>query len=262
MIFGWTIIIMIIIFLVLPILLICMNDIRCVFLWLLYFILLICLLPTILFYFELFVRCIPYAVWKIGKTGEFNKVIADVLERRFGIKIVDKKEYGRPVIYLVNHHEKDAILDQLSTLIVQGYDDKTVIVNLVKTGVLKNIFKNINHIPISRKGGRFNNFLNECKKMLRSGHNLIIYPEGKFHGQKKHWRHIVDMQMGSFHLAQQENIPIIPVIISGTPHTNGIYKYKPITIKYLSMIDTCGKTPEQLKEETLNVMNRELVFIE
>lgn len=256
----WLSIILVMIYILLPLILYCIGN---VYLWILYLIMFLCFLPTLLFYLELFIRGLPFSLSEHAyEEGVLSNVIIDILRKRFGFRIIGKKQYDSPVIFLLNHHEKGAILDQLSTLYIQTMNHKSVIVNYNKIGALTNVFKNIDHIAINRKEtGRFDSFMTECKKRLDMRQNLIIYPEGRYQKYKKHWRKMIKFQSGAFHLACDHKIKIVPVIISGSSHTNGIYVSKPITIKYLEPIDPNNWNPEDLKNHVLEIMNYELKYI-
>lgn len=255
----WLSVILLIVYIFLPLTLFCIGNI---YLWILYIVLFICFLPTLLFYLEIFIRGLPFAMGNVYEYGKLNNIITDILRRRFGFQIIGKKKYEKPVLFLLNHHEKGAILEQLATLYIQSSNDKSVIVNYNKIGVLTNVFKSIDHLSIDRnKVGRFDSFIMDCKKRLDMGHNIIIYPEGRYQKLKKHWRKMVKFQSGAFHLACNENINIVPIIISGSSHINGIYVSKPIVIKYLEPIETNGWNADDLKEYVINKMNYELKYI-
>jgi len=226
-------------------------------LWFLYIILLICLLPSLLLYADLALGGYKYVTSKKGKYNELKIHNTNFLKRHFGLIIIGQELYDKPVIFIVNHHEPGAFIDNLimMTLKVRA---KAITYN--KTGLSKQLFENIEHISINRHvTNRLAYFLEKCKKELKEGTSLIIFPEGKYTEHKSTWRKLYKYQTGAFILACQTGIPIVPLIISGKMHHNGIYSRIPVEIKYCNEIDPKGYTPEELRDYVFDLVNKELI---
>lgn len=248
--------ILIFILVILPLILYYMNS---HILWFLYIILIICLLPSIIFYSDLFIRGVPFLMGKVIPHNEMKKEVFTLLDSRFGLKIDGFNKYDTPVIYLLNHHGYNTLLDNCVSMIIPG---KTKIVMYKKIGLFTKIFDSIDYIYIERSGnGRLSNFLEECEKELKNNNDLIIFPEGKYSNDKQSWRDVYKFQTGAFILACKSLIPIVPVIISGSSYHDGIYSSNPIYIKYLPKIEPKGWDAIGLRDYTFLTIRNALATI-
>jgi 1-acyl-sn-glycerol-3-phosphate acyltransferase len=55
--------------------------------------------------------------------------------------------------------------------------------------------------------------MEECRRWLRAGMSVMIFPEGTYSTDG----HLLPFKSGAFVLAIEEQVPIAPVVIEGTP---------------------------------------------
>lgn len=68
------------------------------------------------------------------------------------------------------------------------------------------------HIAIDRKRrDSMKNMLQECSKRLTDGEAVLIFPEGTYAAGPER----LPFRRGAFHLAQQAQVPIVPIVIRG-----------------------------------------------
>lgn len=115
-------------------------------------------------------------------------------------------EIDKPLIYVLNHR---SIVDPM---IVANYFDAFVV---AKAEILK--------YPILGKGGELTGVVyvnrssrssrfatrNKMIEILKSGENVMIYPEGTIGLQK----HTIPFKKGAFDISETLQIPIVPVIL-------------------------------------------------
>lgn len=224
--------------------------------WFLYLLLLILLLPSILVYGEIAIQGIGFVTYKQNEYRGLKTYTTDFLSRRFGLKIQGQQVYDHPVIFIVNHHEPGAILDNL---IMMTLKTRAKAVTYRNTGLYKKLFQNIEHLEIARNSNnRLEDFLHQCTATLAEGTSLIIFPEGKYTKQKKSWRNLYRFQTGAFILACQTSTPIVPLLISGDFHHSGIYSKVPIRISYGPEILPGDHSPESLRDFVFDYVNSNL----
>ncbi len=100
-----------------------------------------------------------------------------------------------------------------------------------------------------------------AKKMREKGIKVWIMPEGT----RSRGRGLLPFKKGAFHLAKQNNLPIIPVILSNYAQTLDLNSWSntPIVIKVCDAIDPSRFSgPDDLKDHCHALFEKELKFLD
>jgi 1-acyl-sn-glycerol-3-phosphate acyltransferase len=103
--------------------------------------------------------------------------------------------------------------------------------------------------------------IKEAIEKLKNGHSLVIFPQGTREKEE-----IIPFKGGSFSIARNANVPIVPVAISGT---NNIFKQNSksnITVtflnkKYISKADNINDVAHTVENEIRQEIERQKVLI-
>jgi 1-acyl-sn-glycerol-3-phosphate acyltransferase len=116
-----------------------------------------------------------------------------------------------PVVFIANH-ESDFDIPVLLTIIDKpfGFVSK---IEVKKVPILSTWLDAINCILIDRKNReQALNSMQEGVKLLKEGHSLVIFPEGK----RSMGGPVLPFKVGGIRLAQDAGVPIVPIAIKGT----------------------------------------------
>lgn len=224
---------------------------------LMFVILFACLLPSIIFNGILIYSAIPYITTKKGEYKMVKDGTNLYLDKFFDVHIYGKKDYGRPVIYTLNHPPSGFhLIDYMCAMKIQ---DKHKIVTIEKDGFQSKLFRNIEHINIKKnEKNRTDDLKNQIKEAIKDGYSIVIYPEGLNSSRKKLNKELLDFRSGSFIIAKELDIPIVPVIIPSGYYTEGIVHFNDIKIHYCDLIEPSKYSAEELKDHVYNVMQNKI----
>ena len=119
--------------------------------------------------------------------------------------------------------------------------------NIPIYGWLMKRFGNV-PVPDVRRPSDLRRMWRLTRDAINSGTSLIVFPEGK----RTRDGHVDEFQEGAFRVAQQLEIPIVPVSIVGSlqHHRTGHWMFWPatITVHLHDTIDTAGMSKEDVPE--------------
>ncbi len=119
--------------------------------------------------------------------------------------------------------------------------------NIPIYGWLMKRFGNV-PVPDVRRPSDLKRMWRLTRDAINSGTSLIVFPEGK----RTRDGHVDEFQEGAFRVAQQLEIPIVPVSIVGSfrHHRTGHWMFWPaaITVHLHDTIDTTGMSKEEVPE--------------
>jgi len=119
--------------------------------------------------------------------------------------------------------------------------------NIPIYGWLMKRFGNV-PVPDVRRPSDLKRMWRLTRDAINSGTSLIVFPEGK----RTRDGHVDEFQEGAFRVAQQLEIPIVPVSIAGSfqHHRTGHWMFWPatITVHLHDTIDTTGMPKEEVPE--------------
>ncbi|MDQ0976273.1 1-acyl-sn-glycerol-3-phosphate acyltransferase [Neobacillus niacini] len=116
-----------------------------------------------------------------------------------------------PVVFIANHESDFDIPVLLMTIDKPfGFVSK---IEVKKVPILSSWLDAINCILIDRKNReQALNSMQEGVKLLKEGHSLVIFPEGK----RSMGGPVLPFKVGGIRLAQDARVPIVPIAIKGT----------------------------------------------
>jgi len=129
-----------------------------------------------------------------------------------------------------------------------------------KLPVFRTAARSFNFIKVDRSDKNDRKSINEqAKTLFRNGWSLMVYPQGT-RAKKDNF---LPFKSGAFHIALENNIPILPVVIAGTgdiwPRGKKFMTSGKAIINTLEPIDMSKYTKEtidQLVEETYEKMSK------
>jgi 1-acyl-sn-glycerol-3-phosphate acyltransferase len=129
-----------------------------------------------------------------------------------------------------------------------------------KLPVFKTAARSFNFIKVDRSDKNDRKSINEqAKTLFRNGWSLMVYPQGT-RAKKDNF---LPFKSGAFHIALENNIPILPVVIAGTgdiwPRGKKFMTSGKAIINTLEPIDMSNYTKEtidQLVDETYEKMSK------
>lgn len=115
------------------------------------------------------------------------------------------------------------------------------------------------HIMVYNRGAKaIAKTMAQTEDALRSGASIVAFPEA----ERTLTGRINPFKRGIFVLAEESGIPIVPAIIRGSyevlPRQRGFWfvEWHPISLTLLPVIDVKGKTADQLRDETYEVITK------
>ncbi len=129
-----------------------------------------------------------------------------------------------------------------------------------KLPVFRTAARSFNFIKVDRSDENDRKSINEqAKNLFKNGWSLMVYPQGT-RAKKDNF---LPFKSGAFHIALENNIPILPVVIAGTgdiwPRGKKFMTSGKAIINTLEPIDMSKHTKEtidQLVEETYEKMSK------
>lgn len=229
--------------------------------WMFLIILFIVLLPTILCHLDMIYNGYAYVTNKVGCYKELKNSAMKFLDRYFNIKIIGQDTYTEPVIFVINHSLNDIISD----ICLMKIKTKTKIIKVSRRGIVEKLFRNIEHIYIDPKGkSRTELLIKNVKEAKENGYSVIIFPEGQDCVKKSTWRQLMPFKNGAFVLANELDMPIVPVIITAGIYNNGIITSGNIEIHYLNILHSklYNNDIQLMKDDCYKIMNKKISCID
>ena len=190
-----------------------------------------------------------------------------LLNTLFTVQIHNETTYTQPVIFVMNHIAHSRPFDEFCLALIEQPNLKIVALPRKPDSYPDIIMKSLEYVPV-KHGSGYEGFMQQCTKTLHDGHSLLLFPEGKRTDKQLHWTQLAEFQSGTFELALQNRIPIVPIILEGFNCPDGWIKgfgqgAQPLRLHYLDPIDTVecverGKTANDLKHLVRYQMNQKL----
>jgi 1-acyl-sn-glycerol-3-phosphate acyltransferase len=140
----------------------------------------------------------------------FSKTFMKLTGSQVSVEGLDLIPEG-PVVFIANH-ESDFDIPVLLGAIDKpfGFVSK---IEVKRVPILSSWLDAINCILIDRKNReQALNSMQEGVKLLKEGHSLVIFPEGK----RSMGGPVLPFKVGGIRLAQDAGVPIVPIAIKGT----------------------------------------------
>lgn len=152
---------------------------------------------------------------KDSYSGKFTRKFSRFMFYLTGskIKITGQENVpdNQPVLFVSNHqsHIDSAVIHGF----INGLKGFVSIVEAKKIPILGTWMKHINCVFMDRSDPRQTLMcINQSIKLLKQGHSMIIYPEGKLSDGVE----VAEFQKGCLRLAVKAGVPIIPITIKGS----------------------------------------------
>jgi 1-acyl-sn-glycerol-3-phosphate acyltransferase len=114
-------------------------------------------------------------------------------------------------VLVVNHQSAVDILAVMGLFHPYKFVAKASLFSLPLVGWMMTLLA---YVPIVRGSSTaMHQLLSPCRKWLRRGMSVLIFPEGTYStgGQ------LLPFKRGAFQLALEEHVPVVPVVVEGTP---------------------------------------------
>ncbi|MFS0776409.1 lysophospholipid acyltransferase family protein [Neobacillus sp. 3P2-tot-E-2] len=140
----------------------------------------------------------------------FSKTFMKLTGSEVSVEGLDLIPEG-PVVFIANHESDFDIPVLLGTIDKPfGFVSK---IEVKKVPILSSWLDAINCILIDRKNReQALNSMQEGVKLLKEGHSLVIFPEGR----RSMGGPVLPFKVGGIRLAQDAGVPIVPIAIKGT----------------------------------------------
>ena len=211
-----------------------------------------------LFIMALYTIPVTYAIWFVGlfnKYGKLKYYIAQSWVNPWLWAARAKTTFTKAVEYK-NNESFVVISNHLSNI------DSLILFKLLKIKwafmakkevyklpVFRTAAKSFNFIKVDRDNPNDRESINEqAKNLFKNGWSLMVYPQGTRvdKNQSKEFKN------GAFHIAQQNNVRILPVVIAGTgdiwPRGSKFMKSGKAMIKTLEPIDMSKYNKESIEQ--------------
>ncbi len=105
-------------------------------------------------------------------------------------------------------------------------------------------------IPVDKgRGGQSERVMDHMRSEIKKGHSILSFPEGT----RTRTGHIAPLRSGTFFIARDLGIPIVPVCVTGMYEVMNkgslvLRPFKSVTVHYLEPIPTAGLTDEEIPE--------------
>ncbi len=117
----------------------------------------------------------------------------------------------QPAVLVANHQSMADVISVLGLYAPYKFVSKA---ELFKVPVLGWLMRMARYVPVDRgKPKSMHRMVEECRTWLRKGMSVLIFPEGTYSGGKK----LLPFKRGAFTLACEEQVPVVPVVLKGTP---------------------------------------------
>ena len=211
-----------------------------------------------LFIMALYTIPVTYAIWFVGlfnKYGKLKYYIAQSWVNPWLWAARAKTTFTKAVEYK-NNESFVVISNHLSNI------DSLILFKLLKIKWAFMAKKEVYKLPVFRPAAKSFNFrkvdrdnpndresINEqAKNLFKNGWSLMVYPQGT-RVDKNEFK---EFKNGAFHIAQQNNVRILPVVIAGTgdiwPRGSKFMKSGKAMIKTLEPIDMSKYNKESIEQ--------------
>ena len=211
-----------------------------------------------LFIMALYTIPVTYAIWFVGlfnKYGKLKYYIAQSWVNPWLWAARAKTTFTKAVEYK-NNESFVVISNHLSNI------DSLILFKLLKIKWAFMAKKEVNKLPVFRTAAKSFNFIKvdrdnpndresineQAKNLFKNGWSLMVYPQGT-RVDKNEFK---EFKNGAFHIAQQNNVRILPVVIAGTgdiwPRGIKFMKSGKAMIKTLEPIDMSKYNKESIEQ--------------
>ena len=217
----------------------------------------------VLSWFNLFIMAVytipvTYAIWFVGlfnKYGKLKYYIAQSWVNPWLWAARAKTTFTKAVEYK-NNESFVVISNHLSNI------DSLILFKLLKIKWAFMAKKEVYKLPVFRTAAKSFNFIKvdrgnpndresineQAKNLFKNGWSLMVYPQGT-RVDKNEFK---EFKNGAFHIAQQNNVRILPVVIAGTgdiwPRGSKFMKSGKAMIKTLEPIDMSKYNKESIEQ--------------
>ena len=128
------------------------------------------------------------------------------------VKVLHRERIPKtPCVIVANHQSMADVISVLGLYAPYKFVSKAELFRVPVLGWLMSMGR---YVPVNRgKPHSMNRMIEECRRWLRSGVSVLIFPEGTYSGGKR----MLPFKRGAFTLACEENVPVVPVVLKGTP---------------------------------------------
>ncbi len=117
----------------------------------------------------------------------------------------------RPAVLVANHQSMADVVVVLGLYSPYKFVSKAELFRIPVLGWLMSMAR---YVPVDRgKPKSMHRMVEDCRRWLRAGVSVLIFPEGTYSGGKK----MLPFKRGAFTLACEEQVPVVPVVLKGTP---------------------------------------------
>ncbi|MFT3839442.1 MAG: lysophospholipid acyltransferase family protein [Myxococcaceae bacterium] len=162
------------------------------------------------------------------------------------VKVLNREKIPKaPVVFVANHQSMADVISVLGIYAPYKFVSKAELFRIPILGWLMSMAK---YVPVERgKPHSMNRMIEECRGWLRAGVSVLIFPEGTYSGGKK----MLPFKRGAFTLACDEQVPVVPVVLKGTPeliHEDGPWMSPRANIS-VEVLDTIAPFPKGREDE-------------
>jgi 1-acyl-sn-glycerol-3-phosphate acyltransferase len=152
-----------------------------------------------------------------------------------------------PCVIIANHQSMADIIAVLGLYSQFKFVSKA---SLFKVPVLGALMKMAKYVSVERgKPKSMHDMMDACRGWLKDGMSVMIFPEGTYAPD----HHLLPFKSGAFVLAIEQQVPIVPVVLDGTPgliHEDGPWMSPRarigVSVQEPLMPETFGADPEAL----------------
>ena len=201
---------------------------------------------------------VTYSIWFVSLFNKYTKIKYYIAQTwvspwmwaaRAKTTFIKNFEYKKnePYVVISNHLSN---LD--SMLLFRFLKIKLVFMakkEVYKLPVFKTAARSFNFIKVDRSIKNDNENINsQARNLFKNGWSLMVYPQGT-RAQKENF---LPFKSGAFHIALENNVPILPVVIAGTgdiwPKGSKFMKSGKAIINTLDPIDITKYTKDTIDE--------------
>ncbi len=155
----------------------------------------------------------------------------------------------RPVVYIANHQSMADIIAVLGLYRQFKFVSKASLFKLPLVGWSMSLAK---YVSVERgKPKSMHEMMVTCAEWLKQGMSVLIFPEGTYSPDGR----LLPFKAGAFVLALEQKVPVVPVLIVGTPdlvHEDGPWMspraHVHVTVQEPIQPETFGSDPEALAQ--------------
>jgi 1-acyl-sn-glycerol-3-phosphate acyltransferase len=152
-----------------------------------------------------------------------------------------------PCVVVANHQSMADIIAVLGLYSQYKFVSKASLFGVPVLGAIMRMGK---YVSVERgKPKSMHEMMDTCRAWLKGGMSVLIFPEGTYAPDG----HLLPFKAGAFVLAHELNVPVVPVVVEGTPtlvHEDGPWMSPRavvrVTVQEPVMPETFGSDPEAL----------------